>query len=53
MTAFRSIEEVEKQYFPDSFKKKQWDEMTLEQKGKAMAEETIKGIDFSALSQLQ
>lgn len=53
MTVFRSIEEVEKQYFPDHFKKKQWDEMTLEQKGKAMAEETIKGIDFSALSQLQ
>ena len=52
MTVFRSIEEVEKYYFPDQFKKNQWEKMIPEQKGKAMAAEIIKEIDFSALSQL-
>ncbi|MCK5015173.1 MAG: hypothetical protein KAS66_15290 [Candidatus Omnitrophica bacterium] len=44
MTAFRSIEEVEKQYFPDHFKKNQWDKMTPEEKGRAMAAETINRV---------
>ena len=51
MTAFRSIEEVEKQYFPDHFKKKQWDKMTPEEKGRAMAIETIEKIKISECHQ--
>lgn len=47
MTTFRSIEEVEKHYFPDSFRKKQWEMMTPEQKGNVMAKETIKQVKES------
>lgn len=51
MTVFRSIEDVEKHYFPEQFKKNQWDKMTPEEKGRALATETIEKIDMSECHQ--
>ena len=44
ITKFRSIEEIEKVYFPAAYFKKQWYKMTPEQKGKYLANETMNKI---------
>ena len=41
MKIFRSIEEIKKCYFPDAYKKEQWENMTLEEKGRQMAIEVF------------
>lgn len=41
---FKNIDAVKKHYFPKAYVKEQWDNMTPEQKGKHMAEETIESI---------
>ena len=44
MKVFRSITEVKQHYFPDAYKKEQWEKMTPEEKGRQLGIETINKI---------
>jgi len=42
--SFRSIEDVKKHYFPDSYKREVWKNMTPAEKGRFLAQETIESV---------
>ena len=44
MKTFRSLKEIKQHYFPGTYEKEQWDKMTPAEKGKHLAEETIKEV---------
>lgn len=49
METFVNIDLVKKEYFPNTYKKEQYNKMTPEQKGKSLAEETIKKLKINIL----
>lgn len=44
MRIFRSIGEIKECYFPDAYKKEQWDNMTPKEKGRYLALEIINKV---------
>ncbi|MCK4666921.1 hypothetical protein KAU33_09240 [Candidatus Dependentiae bacterium] len=44
MRTFRSMNEIKKYYFPDAYKKEQWEKMSPKEKGIQMAKEVIEGF---------
>ena len=41
MRTFRSVDDIKKCYFPEAYKKEQWEKMSPEEKGRQMAKEVI------------
>ena len=41
MRTFRSLDEIKKHYFPNTYKKEQWEKMSPKEKGIQMAKEVI------------